>query len=204
METSVPSPSHNVPQIIGLLIALLAMTSIFIILFIYIIRQGGPSKLLRSYRERKEAAKNAQDIEMADAAANADLIAKNEQVDTAARQEALEQLNGLYEANKLVGATLPSRPQQVNFDKERDEELRAKGREEDRARRVLRSEQLRATALKHDEERRRTREEFMGRDGHRTRSEETLVNKSKDSLDLAVDPVSYTWGNGRSMAGMYC
>ncbi|KAF1354295.1 hypothetical protein EJ07DRAFT_158688 [Lizonia empirigonia] len=214
------SPSHFSPQAIGLLIGAGAVVLILIILWVYIARQGGPSETLRSFCERREANKKAGDIEMAEATANADRVLARELGDkqceaerNAARQEALDQLNGLFKANKLIGSSLPSRPQQVNFDEERYE----KQREQERLRRGQRGEQLRAMALMHEQEGRRPRPQFKGRDRPRVRADDMLVKleaagkskkpsnlcNQKDSLDLAIDPMSHTWGSGRTMAGLY-
>lgn len=223
MEAFTPtssSPSHYSSQAIGFLIGAGAVVLIIIIFWVYIAHQDGPSQMLRSYRERKEATRKARDIELAEGAANSDRVSKNEPFDKqrdseqiATRQEALDQLNGLYQANKLVGSTLPSRPQQVNFDEERVEEQR----EEERLCRVQKGEQLRAMALKHEQEGRRMREEFLGRDRPHARDKKVFVVSKvagkpkatadsclpKDSLDLTIDPMSRTWGNGRAMAKMY-
>lgn len=214
------SPSHLNSQAIGLLIGAGAVALILIILWVYIARQGGPSEMLRSFRERREANKKAGDIEMAEATANADRVLARELGDeqceaerNAARQEALDQLNGLLTANKLVGSRAPTRPQQVNFDEERHE----KQREQERLRRVQRGEQLRAMALMHEQEGRRPRPHLKDRDRPQVRADDTLVKleaagkskkpsnmcNPKDSLDLAIDPMSHTWGSGRMMAGLY-
>lgn len=42
----------------------------------------------------------------------------NESDNRVKKQEALNQLEGLYQTNPLVGSPLPTRPQQVDFGKE--------------------------------------------------------------------------------------
>lgn len=146
------SPSHYSPKAIGFLVGAGAVALILIIGWIYIAQHGGPSKMLHTFRERREAECKARDIEMAETAANADRVLAQARIDkkwdaeqAAARQEALDQLNGLHHANVLVGSTLPARSQQFDFERER--------REQDRLRRVRKGEQLRETALMQEKER---------------------------------------------------
>jgi hypothetical protein len=95
-------------------------------------RYGDPRNLLRQRRLQREARRKAADIE-------ADLKRLEERQVKAQQQIVLETLEGLYQANNLVGSgTAPVGP----------------------------------------------------------------VVQGRDSYDLAVDPMSYTWGNRKAMEGV--
>ena len=115
------------------LVSITVLILIFIALLAYTYaRYGGPRNLLRQRRLQREARRKAADIE-------ADLKRLEERQVKVQQQIALETLEGLYQANNLVG----SGPAAVR-----------------------------------------------------------PLAQGRDSYDLAVDPMSYAWGNGKAMAGM--
>jgi hypothetical protein len=161
------SPSHYSPQAIGFLISTGTIALVLIIAWMYIYCRGGPAGMLCIFRKRREAKRKARDIEMAEVVEQ-----------KFAREEALQQLEGLYKANKLVGRNLPAKPKMVDFEEER---------------RMERQEQQRV----------QVRAEYDGQGTAPARMQggfemagrpEMPFNlcEPKDSFDLTIDPLSHT------------
>lgn len=80
----------------------IAISLVLVITAIYIYNRGGITAMLRARRERREAKKQAQDIEMVNRNAE-------ERDGKIVDQQAMETLEGLYQNNTLVGASPPIR-----------------------------------------------------------------------------------------------
>lgn len=166
MEATMPAPStltHYSSAVMGSIISASVILVILVIACVHTYCRGGPAQILYSFREQRKAKANAQDLEKAEAAENAERIMKQAKVEkrqeTVQRQMASELVESLYHADRLVGYAPSSRPQQVNFVEERQLENDVRNWRE--------------------------------------------VRRPNDSLDLAIDPMSYTWDCGKSMDDMY-
>lgn len=97
-----PPPYSSI--IVGAIIGSVAISLVLIIAVIYIYQRGGPKAMLRARRERRKARKNAHDLEMA---TNSKRIVTEDRERKVVQQQAMETLEGLYQANTLVGLPPP-------------------------------------------------------------------------------------------------
>lgn len=173
------SPSHYSKEAIGFAVGAGALFLVLCIGWAYIHHHhGGPTKMLRVRREYRESKRKACDIEMAEAADKADRVAVQEykkMMTEKKTQEANKQARDMIEAVEKGNDLVGTMPKPPQC-VDLDEELRPQQKEFDEKLCAERTKQLHVKEGK------------------------VVV---KDSLDLAIDPISCMVGSGKDMAVLY-
>lgn len=115
-------PSHYNAIVIGSIIGAVTVAVIVIIALVYIYRHGGTSRILGSFHKRRKDKANMHDVELAEAAAHANCVLRQAEIEKQQEreqwQDASDLVAGLYQSDRLVGSALPSRPQRVDLEEE--------------------------------------------------------------------------------------